>query len=149
MSDDERQIREIITECYAMISGPAGPRDWSRRDAIFHPDCIQMRTTVDQAGKAQVTRMTLDEYEASAGATLMTMDFYEVELVNRIDIFGNMAQAWGSYIAKTHPDDPDAERRGINSFQFFKDETGTWKIISMIWDNEREGVELPADMVCD
>lgn len=147
MTEDERQIREIITECYAMISGPAGPRDWSRQDAIFHPDCIQMRTSVDESGRSQITRMTLDEYEKNAGPLLMKMDFYEVELVNRIDIFGNIAQAWGSYIAKSHPDDDDAERRGINSFQFFKDESGDWKIISMIWDNEREGLSLPADMV--
>ena len=146
MSEDEAQLRAIITECYAMISGPAGPRDWSRQDAIFHPDCIQMRTSVDEQGRPLMQRMDPEQYEASAGAALMTMDFYEVELVNRIDVFGNIAQAWGSYIAKTHPDDREAERRGINSFQFFKGQDGNWKIVSMIWDNEREGVALPADM---
>lgn len=146
MTEDEREIRAIITECYAMISGPAGPRDWSRQDAVFHPDCIQMRTTVDENGRSQITRMTLDEYEKNAAPLLMKMDFHEVELVNRIDVFGNIAQAWGSYIAKSHPDDDVAERRGINSFQFFKDEHGAWKIISMIWDNERDGLNLPADM---
>ena len=147
MTEDECEIRAIITECYAMISGPAGPRDWARQDAIFHPDCIQMRTNVDENGRSQITRMTLDEYEKNAAPLLMKMDFYEVELVNRIDIFGNIAQAWGSYIAKSAPEDTEAERRGINAFQFFKDDGGDWKIISMIWDNERAGLELPADMV--
>ena len=106
-----------------------------------------MRTIVDENGRSEITRMTLDEYEKNAAPLLMKMDFYEVELVNRIDIFGNIAQAWGSYIAKSAPEDTEAERRGINAFQFFKDDGGYWKIISMIWDNERAGLELPADMV--
>jgi len=146
MTEDEKAIRAVITECYAMISGPAGPRDWSRQDAIFHPDCIQMRTGLDETGKPWITRMTLDDYRENAGTMLMTVDFFEVELVNRIDVFGNMAQAWGSYEAKHHPDDATAERRGINSFQFYKGEDGRWRIISMIWDNERDGLTLPAEM---
>ena len=31
MNDDEA-IGAVIDEMYAMISGPAGPRDWSRQD---------------------------------------------------------------------------------------------------------------------
>lgn len=147
MTEDERQIREIITECYAMISGPAGPRDWTRQEVIFHPDCIQVRTGIDEDGRPWMQRMTLDEYEQSAGEALMKMDFHEIELVNRIDIFGNIAQAWGSYEARHHPEDDGTERRGINSFQFFKGEDSRWRIVAMIWDNERDGVELPAEMV--
>lgn len=146
MTEDEKQIRAVITECYAMISGPAGPRDWSRQNAIFHPDCIQMRTGIDDKGIPWMERMDLAQYEASAGKTLMDMDFYETALVNRIDIFGNMAQAWGSYEARHDPENASTERRGINAFQFFKGEDGRWKIVSMIWDNERAGVALPADM---
>ena len=40
-------------------------------------------------------------------------------------------------------EDAVAERRGINSIQLCKGEDG-WKIIHMIWDNERDGVPLPA-----
>ena len=36
------------------------------------------------------------------------------------------------------PGDAVAERRGINSIQLYKGEEG-WKIIHMIWDNERPG----------
>jgi hypothetical protein len=142
-SQDEQQIRDVIIECYAMISGPAGPRDWSRQDAIFHPDSRQMRTSLDENGDAQIAIMSLGDYEESAGKTLMNMDFYELEIDCRIDVFGNMAQAWSLYEAKHHPDDETPERRGINSFQFYKD-NGRWMIMSMIWDNEREGLSLPA-----
>ncbi|MBL4791669.1 MAG: hypothetical protein JKY97_01700, partial [Citromicrobium sp.] len=93
------EIEAAIRECYAMISGPAGPRDWSRQDAIFHPDCRQMRTGVDADGMPWMETFTPEEYRANADALLSRMDFYEVELVNRIEVFGNMAQAWSSYEA--------------------------------------------------
>ena len=144
VSDDEQKIRALITECYEMISGPAGPRDWSRQEAIFHSQARQMRTSLNADGKSQVKIMALDDYIENAGAALMEMDFYELELACRVDVFGNMAQAWSLYEAKHHPDDQTTERRGINSFQFFKDENERWWIMSMIWDNEREGLSLPA-----
>ena len=83
---------------------------------------------------------------ANADAMLAEMDFYEVELVSTVEVFGNMAQAWSSYEAKHDPADDVAERRGINAIQFYKDASGRWRIISMIWDNEREGLALPAGM---
>lgn len=147
MSQDEREIRNIITECYEMISGPAGPRDWSRQNAIFHPDARQMRTGLDESGKPVIQIFDLDAYRSNADEKLSEIDFYEVELVNRIDIFGNMAQAWGSYEAKHNPDDAQPERRGINAFQLYKGTEGRWQIISMIWDNERDGLTLPDDMI--
>jgi hypothetical protein len=145
-AQDEAEIEQLIQDCYAMVSGPAGPRDWSRQDEIFHPECRQMRTGVDEAGHPWMMIFSLDEYSANADALLSTTDFYEVALVNRVSVFGNMAQAWSSYEAKHHPDDADPERRGINAFQFYKGPNGRWQIVSMIWDNERDGLSLPADM---
>ena len=34
------------------------------------------------------------------------------------------------------------ERRGVNSIQLFKDPDLGWRIMAMIWDNEREGVAI-------
>ena len=52
----------------------------------------------------------------------------------------NLPHNWVSHLA---PGDTVPERRGINSIQLYKGEDG-WKIIHMIWDNERDGVPLPA-----
>jgi hypothetical protein len=146
LDKDKAEIAALIRDCYAMVSGPAGPRDWSRQDELFHPDCRQMRTGVDANGAPWIETFSPDEYAANADALLSTMDFYEVALVNRIEVFGNMAQAWSSYEAKHHPDDTEPERRGINAFQFYKGPEGRWQIISMIWDNERAGLTLPEAM---
>lgn len=146
LAADKAEIEGVIAECYAMISGPAGPRDWSRQDAIFHPMSRQIRTGVDEDGQPWLEAFAPNEYAANADAVLRTMDFYEIALVNRIEVFGNMAQAWSSYEAKHHPDDETPERRGINAFHFYKGEAGRWQIIAMIWDNEREGLSLPESM---
>ena len=146
LAADKAEIDRVIHECYAMISGPAGPRDWSRQAELFHPMSRQIRTGVDESGKPWLEAFSPEDYAANADAVLRTMDFHEIALVNKIEVFGNMAQAWSSYEAKHHPDDKTPERRGINAFHFYKGESGRWQIIAMIWDNEREGLSLPENM---
>jgi hypothetical protein len=134
---DEDAIGAVIDEMYAMISGPAGPRDWSRQDNCFLPEARQVRTWVDEAGRPQKLSMTLAEYEANTTSFFAANPFYEVETSRRIDLFGNIAHVWSGYEARTSPDDPTPERRGINSIQLFRHPERGWRIIHMIWDNER------------
>ncbi len=134
---DEAAIGAVIDEMYAMISGSSGPREWSRRANCFLPDARQVRTWVDEEGKAQKLSMSLAEYEANTAPFFATNAFYEVETDRRIDLFGNIAHVWSAYEARRSPDDSDVERRGINSIQLFKDPDRGWRIIHMIWDNER------------
>jgi hypothetical protein len=143
---DEAEIREVIRTVYAMISGPAGPRDWSRHYDYFHPDCRQIRTGMGDDDKPWATILSPEEYRENTTAHFNENAFYEIELNCEVRVFGNMAHAWSSYEARTRLDIDEPERRGINSIQFFKDVSGRWRIISMIWDNEREGLGLPANM---
>ena len=134
---DEAAIGAVIDEMYAMISGPAGPRDWSRQANCFVPDAHQVRTWVDDDGRPQRMVMSLDEYAANTSPFFAATPFYEVETSRRIDLFGNIAHVWSAYEARTSPDHADVERRGINSIQLFRDPELGWRIIHMIWDNER------------
>jgi hypothetical protein len=134
---DEDAIGAVIDEMYAMISGPAGPRDWSRQDNCFLPEARQVRTWVDEAGQPQKLSMALAEYAANTTPFFAANPFYEVETGRRIDLFGNIAHVWSGYEARTSPDDPTPERRGINSIQLFRHPERGWRIIHMIWDNER------------
>ena len=81
--------------------------------------------------------MGLDEYAENTMPFFDANDFYEIETARRIDVFGNMAHVWSNYEARTSLDDAEPERRGINSIQLFRDANQGWRIISMIWDNER------------
>jgi hypothetical protein len=136
------KIGAVVDAMYNMISGPAGPRDWSRQRDIFHADARQMRTGVDEGGKPWINIMTLDEYRENTTPYFAANPFFEVEIGRRIDMFGNMAHVWSAYEARTAPDAASVERRGVNSIQLYRDETGRWQIISMIWDNEREGLAI-------
>ncbi|MGE5562356.1 MAG: hypothetical protein ACM3ZV_03515 [Bacillota bacterium] len=134
---DEEAIGAAIDEMYAMISGPAGPRDWSRQEKCFLPEARQVRTWVDEQGRAVKKSMGLQEYSRDTQPFFDANDFFEVETSRRIDVFGNIAHVWSAYEARRSPDDATPERRGINSIQLFKDPDRGWRIIHMIWDNER------------
>ena len=134
---EQEQIGSVIDEMYAMISGPAGPRDWSRQANCFTPDARQIRTWVDAQGRPQRLSMTLEEYEANTTPFFAANAFYEIETGRRIDVFGNIAHAWSNYEARAALNDAEPERRGINSIQLFRHPELGWRIIHMIWDNER------------
>jgi hypothetical protein len=135
--NDEQAIGAVIDEMYAMISGPAGPRDWSRQANCFLPEARQVRTWVDEDGRPQMKMMGLDDYAANTQPFFDANDFYEVETSRRIDLFGNIAHVWSAYEARTSPNDATPERRGINSIQLFRHPDHGWRIIHMTWDNER------------
>jgi hypothetical protein len=135
---DEDAIGAAVDEMYGMISGPAGPRDWSRQEKCFLPEARQVRTWVDEQGRAVKKSMGLDEYARDTQPFFDANDFYEIETSRRVDLFGNIAHVWSAYEARRSPDDATPERRGINSIQLFKDPDRGWRIIHMVWDNERD-----------
>jgi hypothetical protein len=135
---DEQAIGAVIDEMYAMISGPAGPRDWSRQANCFLPEARQVRTWVDGDGRPQMLAMGPGEYRENTTPFFLENPFYEIETARRIDVFGNMAHVWSHYEARTSPDAASVERRGINSIQLFRHPDLGWRIIAMIWDNARE-----------
>ena len=142
LSFDPSSLSDVVDTMYAMVSGPAGPRDWALQEQVFHPDARQMRTGVDADGKAWIRIMTLADYAADTTPFFAANDFFEVEVGRRVQQFGNMAHVWSVYEARKAPDDDVPERRGINSIQLFRNAIGHWQITSMIWDNERPGVAV-------
>ena len=134
---DEQAIGAVIDEMYAMISGPAGPRDWSRQANCFLPEARQIRTWVDEAGRPAMKAMSLEDYARDTQPFFDSNAFYEIETERRIDLFGNIAHVWSAYEARSDLDDAEPERRGINSIQLFRHPDHGWRIVAMIWDNAR------------
>lgn len=141
---DPTDIGAVVDAMYAMISGPKGPRDWTLQAEIFHPQARQMRTGLAEDGQPWIKIMGPGDYSADVAPFFEANDFYEVEIGRRIDEFGNMAQVWSAYEARSALGDATPERRGINSIQLYREAGGRWRIVSMIWDNERPGLALPA-----
>ena len=81
--------------------------------------------------------MDLDTYARETQPFFDANAFFEIETSRRIDLFGNIAHVWSGYEACRALGDEHPERRGINSIQLFNHPEHGWRIIHMIWDNER------------
>lgn len=141
---DFSSIEAVLTELYAAISGPAGPRDLERELRLYHPGGRLMRTGVDDDGRPWIRVMSPEEYHADTAAFFASADFYEIEVARKVERFGNIAWVRSVYEARRHPDDPEILKRGVNSLQLYHDGERWW-VLSVLWDNEREGVTLPAE----
>ena len=143
MSVDTKNLGAVIDAFYAVLCGPAGPRDWSVHEQIFAADAQLIRTGVDEDGKPWSKRMNPAEYRENVTLFLSKAPFYEVELERRVDLFGDIAQIWSSYEMRRALDSPEIERRGVNFIQALRGADGNWKVVAAIWANEREGLTLP------
>ncbi len=136
------EIQQIITELYAIISGPAGHQpDWQREAQLYMPGAQMMRTFVDADGRPQATLLRAEDYPENFTRLIAGRAFYEVEIHNIIEHFGNIAHAFSTYEAWADAEKTVFLKRGINSIQFFNNGSG-WKVVNMIWDDERPGLVM-------
>jgi hypothetical protein len=141
-SADFATIDQLMKALYDSISGPPGGQDFELSRRLQHPDVRLVRTRLDESGKPLALSFSGDEYEANAKALLAGMPFYEVETARRTVRFGNIAQVFSAYEARTAPEGGELIKRGMNCAHLFNDGSRWW-LMHMIWDDEREGVEVP------
>jgi hypothetical protein len=142
--EDVESIDGILRALYEVISGPAGARDWDRQRTLLHPRVRLMPTRPKPDGGGTVEVFDPEGYIASRSPYFAENSFHEVEVARRIDRFGNIAQVWSVYESRRSPGDAEPFMRGINSIQLFHD-GDRWWVMSVLWDNEREGNPLPED----
>ena len=142
-ASDLSAINAALDRVYAVISGPAGqPRDFVRMKTLFTPDA---RLTA--IGSRGLSGGTVDDYIARSGMFLVSSGFTEKALVNRMEVYGDLAHAWSSYEGFfTNPDGTAGKVRGINSFQLMRQTDGRWLVQSIFWQAEAPDRTLPADM---
>jgi hypothetical protein len=90
---------------------------------------------------AAMTVMTPEEYSKRAGANFDKQPFYEAEISRRIETYGNIVHVFSTYESRRAPGEKPFAR-GINSIQLAK-QGNEWKIVTVLWDAEREGNPLP------
>lgn len=138
-------IDELMTALYSSISGPPGGQDFELSRRLYHPDVRLVRTRLDEAGRPVAFSFSGEEYEANARALLADLPFYEVETERRTVRFGNVAQIFSAYEARTAPEGGELIKRGMNCAHLFNDGKRWW-LMHLIWDDEREGVEVPREV---
>lgn len=140
---DKTAIDATLDAVYAVISGPVGqPRDFDAMRAMFTDDARLYAV----GPNGTMGGGTLDDYIERSGPFLVNNGFTETALVNRIEVYGDVAHAWSSYAGTFTQNGEPGSVRGINSFQLHRQADGRWLIHSIFWQAERPGLPLPADM---
>lgn len=135
------EFQDFTRRLYAVISQPAGERDWESVRHFYHPRATMVRTGIGEDGRPFVLAMSFDEYVDNATALLEGVVFSEVEVSQDATVFGNVARVASIYEFEYRAGDEVRRGRGVNFFNFVNEGAG-WKIMNIVWDNERDGVSL-------
>ncbi len=142
----QSSLRDVTTELYAIISGPPGPRDWTRAQKLYHPSAVMIRANSATAPQEGSREFSLEEYIRETQEMLSTGTFYETEIGHHASIFGDVAQIISIYEACFENADNICAWRGVNMIQCIR-QNGDWKIVNIMWDVERPGHEIEPDMI--
>jgi hypothetical protein len=147
---DVDTVDHLVASLYDVVSGPAGQRDWDRFRALFVPDgqlawiVPESPATKDKpARKGDAFFLTPDMFMQQNDQYFKTNSFFERSIVKRVEEFGNLVEVWSTKESRDAKDDAQPSSRGIDSFQIVHAHGRFW-IASLIFDDERPGVTLPA-----
>jgi hypothetical protein len=138
-------FREMTAALYRVVSAPPGQRDWGSVRDYYHPDARLVRTGVNPDGSPFARVMSLDAYIANVEERLVEVRFSEVELTHEAVVFGNVARLTSVYEFTWRSPSETRQGRGVNFFTLIFD-AGRWRIMSIVWDNERSGLSLPQSL---
>jgi hypothetical protein len=141
---DVASIDAILGALYDVISGPAGQkRDWDRMRSLFAPGARLIPTGRRPDGTYGMRTWDVEQYVATAGASLEKSGFFEREIARRTERFGNVVHAFSTYESRRTLADPTPFARGINSIQLWNDGQRWW-VVSVFWEAERPDSQIPA-----
>lgn len=142
------ELLAMTRRLYEVVSSPPGERDWESIRDLYHPRATMVRTGMDDEGRPFVLAMTFDEYIENVTELLDSTEFSETEIGQDVTVFGNVARLVSVYEYKSESADLKRQGRGVNFFNLVNEGHG-WKIMNIVWDNEREGTSLSAAGLLD
>ncbi|MCW5941122.1 MAG: hypothetical protein KIS66_02760 [Fimbriimonadaceae bacterium] len=147
-SADTASVRSITQALYTVISGPAGAkRDWDRMRGLF-AEGAKMIVVANRPGAGPdeppmtMRVLTVEDYIRLSGPTLEQRGFFEKEVAQRTELFGNIGHVFSTYESRANLEDEKPFQRGINSIQLMNDGKRWW-IVSVMWQGETPENPLP------
>jgi len=135
-------FRELTATLYRAVSAPPGERDWATVSRCYHPQARLVRTGIDAKGSPFARVMALDAYIENVEELLKDVRFSETEIGHEAQVFGNVARVTSSYAFTWSSPGEYRQGRGVNYFTLVRID-GRWQVMSIVWDTERPGNELP------
>ncbi|HEY7641891.1 MAG TPA: nuclear transport factor 2 family protein [Steroidobacteraceae bacterium] len=138
-------FRELTRALYQVVSAPPEQRDWDAIRHYYHPQARLVRTGLNPDGSPFVSVFTLDAYIENVRQVLEDVSFSEVEVAQESVVFGNVARLTSVYEYTRRTATQTVRGRGVNFFTLVHD-AGEWRIMSIVWDNERPGLSLSPEV---
>lgn len=147
---DVSSIDAIVAALYDVISGPIGEvRDRDRFMSLFVEGARLIPVGPDpETGETGVRMLSPGDYWTNNADVLQQIGFTETEIGRTTETFGGVTHAFSAY-ASYRSDRGNSESpfsRGVNSIQLLNDGERWW-IVSVYWDSERPGTEIPPQYI--
>lgn len=140
-AEDVASPENLVHAVYDAISGPRGERDWNRIRSFYLDGARLIPTGMRANGEHGLRIMNIEQWIEGARDLFMREDFFEVEVAQKVDRFGQIAQIFSTYECRRQADGP-AYMTGINSFQLLRKDDRWW-VVNCFWDNASEGNPIP------
>lgn len=142
---NKTDFRELTRALYRVVSAAPADRDWDGIRHYYHPEARLVRTGLNPDGTPFVKVFTLDAYIANVREMLEGVRFSEVEVAQESVVFGNVARLTSVYEYTRQTANETIRGRGVNFFTLVHQD-GQWRVMSIVWDNERAGLSLPPEV---
>jgi hypothetical protein len=143
---DKTDFRRLTHALYRVVSAAPAERNWDAVRDYYHPEARLVRTGVNPDGSPFVRVFSLDTYIENVRELLDgNTRFSEVEIAQESVVFGNVARLTSVYEFTWQSPQETRRGRGVNFFTLIR-EARQWRIMSIVWDNERPGLSLPPEV---
>ncbi|MFK7955476.1 MAG: hypothetical protein AB8B96_05215 [Lysobacterales bacterium] len=139
-------FKALTGALYKVVSSPPGQRQWPSIRDCYHKDARLVRTGRGAGGQAIFDVQSFDQYLLDVDAKLKDIEFRETEVTHQCQVFGQVAQVSSVYEYQLTAPGHEVNGRGVNFLTLVFDTT-QWRIMSIIWDNERPGLPLPQALI--
>lgn len=142
---DVSSPQAVVAALYAVLSGPAGQRDWDRFRSLFLPGALIQAAAPGRGGGVRMIKLTVEEYIRQDDGYYRRNDFYEHELGQRVERYGNIAQVFSAY-ELLHAPGGAAFQRGIEGCNLIFDGQRWW-FVNLLDETETPSNPLPTGLV--
>jgi len=138
----KRELDRLMDEFFRAVSFAENERPhYANIYRLFIEPGLLIKNSLATPEIASVSQF-IEPRQATISAGELT-SFREIELSERTEIFGNVAQRFSAYTKAGTTNGVPFAARGMITTQFIRTPAG-WKMSAMAWDDERPGLALPA-----
>ena len=143
-AQDRAEIDALVRRFFAAFTNASGATpDVDGLAKLFIPVAVVVKAVGDTQEVYSVRSFIEPRAHLLTDGTLT--DFREEETAARTDIVGNIAQRVSLYRKSGVMAGERIAGKGIKALQFVRTTAG-WRISAVAWDDERDGLTIPAEL---